>query len=283
MASNEGSSKTWTADETYRLIRAFRKHPALWKKENSEYKNKPFRAGILEQLAIEFRTNAEAIKEKLRSLRTIYGQNLKKHAKTDGTPKWEFFGALSFLKGEMSGDSADMITDLSMKADENSTDSTADRIEDVPIQCQSHEPAISIKRMRTQSPVSKHQNKDNHVKATNLPLLDLQSGRNRPFGDYVALSLDLMKNALIEEKVKLQIQLLLSEALTETATSALSQLPSPSQTPAYAQSALVRAFRPSVEQKWRPDDPLEFQPYEDGQELPRMSLMPRTSSLDSFQ
>lgn len=96
------------------MIRAFRKHPALWKKENSEYKNKPFRAGILEQLAVEFRTNAEAIKEKLRSLRTIYGQNLKKHTKTDGTPKWEFFGALSFLKGEMTGDVADMATDRSM-------------------------------------------------------------------------------------------------------------------------------------------------------------------------
>lgn len=109
--------------------------------------------------------------------------------------------------------------------------------------------------MRTQSPI----NQDNLVKAMNPQLLDLRSGRNRPFGDYVALSLDLMNNALIEEKVKLQIQLLLSEALTETATSALSRLPSPSQTPAYAQSPLVQAGCPSVERKWRPDEPLESQ------------------------
>ncbi|XP_062550779.1 uncharacterized protein LOC134215659 [Armigeres subalbatus] len=226
MAAAAGASKTWTMEDTYRLINGFQSQPALWKKDNKEYKNKHFRGFLLDQLATDFNTNTEAIKEKMRSLRTIYGQNLKKYAKSDATPKWEFFNAMSFLKSEMLCEQYGMLSSElpSHVNDDSNNFASEEQYEDVLPQQEMLEPVIYLKKIRTKSPIPSHMDNNSNPP----PLQELDPDRNRRFGDYVTLTLDMMNDRLAEEKVKLEIQLLLSRAITETATNALEQLASSS-------------------------------------------------------
>ncbi|XP_058822328.1 uncharacterized protein LOC131683933 [Topomyia yanbarensis] len=215
MAQKDASkSKVWTVEEIHSLIEAFRTTPDLWQRKHANYKNKLRRIQLFADMAADFGTSTDEIKEKFRSLRTVYMQNLKRVATIDGyVPKWEFYNSLHFLHGEITSKYDDGVN-----IDDDGSESAIyleEPYESLPSD-DTHQPEkqVNSKKRRVEAPPSRPQEQRS------------PSISNDAFGKFVMHSLDAMNNPLIEEKTKLRIQLLISDAMHEAASAALSLLTS---------------------------------------------------------
>ncbi|XP_058450178.1 uncharacterized protein LOC131429809 [Malaya genurostris] len=240
-----GKTKLWTVEETFNLIDAFRSKPALWQRKQLNYRNKHRRAELLREIANEFGTSTDEVKEKLRSLRTVYMQNVKRIAAVDGyVPKWDYYNALQFLKGELLSQ-----YDNTLNYEEDCSESVV--FLDEHYESPSEEP--------TQPEQNSIQNQPNEYprykkrRFENLPGINQEQRignvSNEEFGKFLVHSLNTMNNPQIEEKTRLRIQIVVSEAMHEAATKALSLLTSnaPHRSPPPCQSLLPSSSLPVSE------------------------------------
>lgn len=109
------TTQKFSDDETFALIKEYQVRPCLWQK-STKFKNNVKKANNIAEIASVLNVSEETVKEKLRSLRTIYFQNLQKVKKGQrgcngggvSQPRWKFFNALSFLKkGDTNDDDLD--------------------------------------------------------------------------------------------------------------------------------------------------------------------------------
>lgn len=96
-----------TDEETFKVIKEYEQHPCLWQKSHKDFKNNFKKIDAITEIALVLNLPEEAVKDKCRSLRTIYFQNAQKAKKgksgsgTGAMPKWKFYNALSFLQSEV--------------------------------------------------------------------------------------------------------------------------------------------------------------------------------------
>lgn len=101
------SSQALPDDIVYSLIRELEAHPCVWQKSHRDYKNSFKKSDAIGEIAFILGLSDEVVKEKIRSLRTIYFQNAQKVKKAKSgssggsQPKWKFFNALSYLQSEV--------------------------------------------------------------------------------------------------------------------------------------------------------------------------------------
>lgn len=94
-------------DDTFKLIKELEPHPCLWQKSHHDFKNNFKKIDAFTEIATTLNSTMEVVKEKCRSLRTIYFQNAQKEKKGKsgsggGAPRrWKFYQALSFLQSEV--------------------------------------------------------------------------------------------------------------------------------------------------------------------------------------
>lgn len=83
------------------LIREIKVRPCLWRKNDNQFKNIYVRRAAYTEIGDTLQTTANAVKAKIRSLRTIFLQNCRKKLKWgQHDVKWEFFSSLLFMKDE---------------------------------------------------------------------------------------------------------------------------------------------------------------------------------------
>lgn len=70
----------WSNETVFtRLLEEVERKPCVWKKSDPKYMNKHVKSAAFEEIGIKIGVSANAVKEKLRSLRTIFLQNHKKN------------------------------------------------------------------------------------------------------------------------------------------------------------------------------------------------------------
>lgn len=90
----------------FSLIKEMEQHPCLWKKSDKDFKNSFKINDSFKEIAAIMDLDENAVKDKIKSLRTIFFQNVQKAKKGKSgsgggaQPKWKFYNALSFLQGE---------------------------------------------------------------------------------------------------------------------------------------------------------------------------------------
>lgn len=68
----------WPNETVLKLLEEVERKPCVWKKSDPKYMNKHVKSAAFEEIGIKIGVSANAVKEKLRSLRTIFLQNHKK-------------------------------------------------------------------------------------------------------------------------------------------------------------------------------------------------------------
>lgn len=215
-------------DQTYLLIKEIEARPCLWQKSHHHYTSIFDKCAAITQIALIMDLSETVVKEKLRSLRTIYFKNLQKAKKrkcgngNGHQPVWRFYNALSFLRLETNTvDVADSLSpqshfqikeepegsiELSMEYTSNASQSTNSR---------SSTP--TMKKRKTQC--------DEEQVISWDPIMEPLRPQNylEQFSTYVTSSLAQIQDDCLVEKTKCQIQLILTKALTEDAQKRLSE------------------------------------------------------------
>lgn len=97
---------TLNDEEIFSLIKEYEQHECLWKKSHKDYKNNFKKIDAYKAIGFLLNISEDLVKEKCRSLRTVYFQNVQKAKKGKSgsgggkAPVWKFYGALSFLQSE---------------------------------------------------------------------------------------------------------------------------------------------------------------------------------------
>lgn len=117
-------------EKIFELIAQIESEPCLWQKSHKYYQNKYKKSEAIETIAKSSNITSELVKEKLKSLRTIYFQNAQKLKKgKSGSAggvqvKWKFFNALNFLQSEVadSGNTDTLCSQKSVRSSFSETD-----------------------------------------------------------------------------------------------------------------------------------------------------------------
>lgn len=227
------ASQKITDEVTFDLIREYELRPCLWQKSNKHYKNNFRKIDATEEIADILSLSSNTVKDKLRSLRTIYFQNAQKVKKGKSgsgggnQPKWKFYNALNFLQSETaesgSIDSLDFIID-----DDNDASNSSLMDRERPMSSLSQTSSLSGASTSTMTSTKKrksdHDDSRNALWSTLMESLRPQNAHEE-FGSYVSTSLAQIKDDQLVKSTKCKIQLTLAQALSEFAAKQLNPQP----------------------------------------------------------
>lgn len=96
-------SNKFTMNKTIEFIEEWEKHECLWKPEHEFYKNAWEKSKAYEDLATKSKIGIDAVKKKIKSLRTQISENKKKQcAGSRINPcKWVYWNSLKFIRNVM--------------------------------------------------------------------------------------------------------------------------------------------------------------------------------------
>lgn len=244
---------TLTDEEIFSLIKEYEQHPCLWQKSHQDYKNNFKKIDAINAIAVLLNLTAEFVKDKCRSLRTIYFQNVQKAKKgksgsgASSQPRWKFYSALSFLQSEVADcgstdnldlnamvinwikncDNAHFHRTFSFHCSQNVDDADAttnpNEIER-PTSSLSQASTVLSQASSTGTPTNvtplgkkrKYEEERRECWTTLMESIRPQNAHEE-FGSYVSSSLAQIKDDNLIQTVKCKIQIILSQAMTEFA------------------------------------------------------------------
>lgn len=263
--ATEAQSKSLTDDETFEIIKEYETHPCLCQKTHKNYKNNFKKNDAIAEIATLTDKTEDLIKLKLRSLRTVYFQNVQSAKKSKSgssggkQPRWKFFSALYFLGSEVAecgatdnldSSSSVISSSLMMKMHcqrrktkqrtyfylrfQNNADELEASTSNTTIRMSSTNTTGKNVSTATSAPLTKKKKKtvddDRHAVWSALKDSIRPQSANEEFGSYVGSTLAQIKDDNLVKRAKCQIQLVLTKALTEHAEKELATTSAPQST-----------------------------------------------------
>ncbi|XP_069702742.1 uncharacterized protein [Periplaneta americana] len=245
------SAPKWNSNDIMKFLEVYERYELLWNTHNKEYLNKTKRELMFQKLVSELKKQGfekidiEVVRKKIKTLKTVYRQELTKIAKSKQSAVWPediiykpklawFEKADSFLRCVTAGTASTSTLDLKTDLEEVSDGEGSVHIE--PEVCLQYSSQNTVRRLSPSTPPSSKRAKTTGINAVKEEVTNLQcvmsnsndSDEFQQFANHIATQLKQLplQNALLLQE---KIQSLITRERISCMTSPQAQTPSRTQ------------------------------------------------------